>query len=84
MKIADRYRELKTADDLMSTHLHNKLSTVLRDIISLVKDTEHKKILKYFYKKVKNIPFAEKGSKDFLEISKLSYEVLEYIEEHLL
>ena len=84
MKIADRYREVKTADDLMSAHLHNKLSTVLRDIISLVKDTEHKKILKYFYKKVKNIPFAEKGSKDFLEISKLSYEVLEYIEEHLL
>ena len=54
MKIADRYRELKTADDLMSAHLHNKLSTVLRDIISLVKDTEHKKILKDFYKKVKN------------------------------
>ena len=84
MKIEDRYRELKTADDLMSNHLHNKLSTVLRDIIPLVKNTEHKKILKDFYKKTEDIPFAEKGSEDFLKISRLSYEVLEYIEENLL
>ncbi len=84
MKIEDRYRELKTADDLMSNHLHNKLSTVLRDIIPLVKNTEHKEILKDFYKKTEDIPFAEKGSEDFLKISRLSYEVLEYIEENLL
>ncbi|EKB57528.1 hypothetical protein [Bergeyella zoohelcum] len=84
MKIEDRYRELKTADNLMSNHLHNKLSTVLRDIISLVKDTEHEKILKDFYKETEDIPFAKKGSEEFLEISKLSYKVLQYIEENLL
>jgi hypothetical protein len=40
MTIKEYYSQLKTADDLMSNHLHNKLSTILKNIIPLVKDSE--------------------------------------------
>lgn len=49
MRIKEYYSQLKTADDLMSNHLHNKLSSVLKFIIPLVKDSEQKKELKDFY-----------------------------------
>ncbi|MFT3919924.1 hypothetical protein [Cloacibacterium sp.] len=84
MKIEDYYKELKSADDLMSNHLHNKLSTLLRNIIPLVKNTEQKNELKEFYKRCEELPFAEKGSDEYIEVRRITYEVLEYLEENLI
>lgn len=84
MKIEDYYRELKSADDLMSNHLHNKLSTVLRNIIPLVKNTEQKNELKNFYNRFEELPFAEKGSDEYIEVRRIISEVLECIEENLI
>lgn len=84
MTIKHYYDDLKSADDLMSSNLHHKLSSVLRYIIPLVKDPEQKKELKDFYKKCEELPFANKGSEEYIVVSRLSYEVLEYIEENLL
>ncbi|WP_426479297.1 hypothetical protein ACP3T3_07560 [Chryseobacterium sp. CBSDS_008] len=84
MTIKEYYSQLKTADDLMSNHLHNKLSSVLRNIIPLVKDSEQKKELKDFYKRCEELPFANKGSEEYIEVRKITYEVLEFIEENLI
>jgi len=84
MKIRDYYSELKSADDLMSSNLHHKLSTVLRNIISLVEDSKHKEELQDFYKRCEEIPFANKGSDEYLEVGRITCEVLEYIEENLI
>ena len=84
MIIKEYYSQLKTADDLMSNHLHNKLSSVLRNIIPLVKDSEQKKELKKFYKRCEELPFANKGSEEYIEVRKITYEVLEFIEENLI
>ncbi|MBS1549556.1 MAG: hypothetical protein JSS94_06810 [Bacteroidetes bacterium] len=84
MTIKHYYDDLKTADDLMSSNLHHKLSSVLRFIIPLVINPEQKKVVKAFYKRCEELPFANKGSEDYIVISRLSYEVLEYIEDNLL
>lgn len=84
MTIKEYYSQLKTADDLMSNHLHNKLSSALKFIIPLVKDSEQKKELKDFYKRCEKLPFANKGSEEYVEVRRITYEVLEFIEENLL
>ena len=84
MTIKEYYSQLKTADDLMSNHLHNKLSSVLKFIIPLVKDSEQKKELKDFYERNEVLSFASKGSEEYIEVRKITYEVLEFIEENLL
>mgnify|MGYP007068613829 CR=1 FL=1 len=84
MKIIDYYSELKSADYLMSSNLHHKLSTVLSNIINLVKDSKHTEDLKEFYKRLKELPFAEKGSDEYLEVRRINCEVLEYLEENLI
>lgn len=84
MKIRDYYSELKSADDLISGNLHHKLSIVLRDIINLVEDSKDKEDLKDFYKRCEELPFANKGSNEYLDVRRISYEVLEYIEENLI
>lgn len=84
MKIKDYYSELKSADDLISSNLHHKLSTVLRNIINLIEDSKHKMDLKDFYKRCEELPFANKGSNEYIEVRRITYEVLEYIEENLL
>lgn len=84
MKTRDYYSELKSADDLMSSNLHHKLSTVLRNIINLVEDYTYKKDLKDFYKRCEELPFANKGSDEYIVVRKITYEVIEYIEESLL
>lgn len=84
MTIKEYYSQLKTADDLMSNHLHNKLSSVLKSIIPLVKDSEQKKELKYFYKRSKVLPIASKGSEEYIEVKRITFEVIEFIEENLL
>lgn len=83
MTIKDYYNQLKSADESMNNNLHHKLSSVLRYIIPLVKDSEQKSVLKDFYQRTE-IPFANKGTENYIQISRLSYEVLEYIEENLL
>ena len=84
MKIKDFYYELKSADDLVSSNLHHKLSTVLKNIINLVEDSKHKKDLKDFYKRCEELPFSNKGSDEYLEVRRITYEVLGFIEENLL
>ncbi|MDR6368848.1 hypothetical protein J2795_000914 [Chryseobacterium bernardetii] len=84
MTIKHYYDDLKSADDLMSNNLHHKLSSVLRYIIPLVKDSEQKKELKDFYKRCEELPFANKGSEEYIEVRRITYEVLEFIEENLL
>lgn len=84
MKIRNYYYELKSADDLMSSNLHHKLSTVLRDIINLLEDSTYKQDLTAFYKRCEELPFANKGSDGYIEVRKITYEVLEFIEENLL
>lgn len=84
MTIKHYYSDLKAADDLMSSNLHHKLSSVLRYIIPLVKDPEHKKDLKNFYKRCEELPFANKGSIEYIEVRRITHELLEFIEENLL
>jgi len=84
MNIKDYYSELKSADDLISSNLHHKLSTSLRNILNLIGDSKQKEDLKYLYDKCEKIPFASKGTENYLEVRKISYEVLEYIEDNLL
>ena len=84
MTIKEYYSQLKTADDLMSNHLHNKLSTVLRNIIPLAKDSEQQQELMNFYKNCEELPFANKGSEEYIEVRRITYQVLEFIEENLI
>lgn len=84
MTIKHYYDDLKTADELMSSNLHHKLSSVLRFIIPLVTDSEHKKAVKDFYKRCEELPFANKGSEEYIEIRRITYEVLEFIKENLI
>lgn len=84
MTIKHYYDDLKSADDLMSSNLHHKLSSVLRFIIPLIKDSKQKKALKDFYKRCEELPFANKGSEEYIEVRRITYEVLEFIEENSL
>ncbi|MDY0931625.1 hypothetical protein [Chryseobacterium sp. CFBP8996] len=84
MTIKEYYSQLKTADNVMSNHLHNKLSTVLRNIIPLVKDSEQKQELEEIYRKCEELPFANKGSEEYIEVRRITFEVLEFIEDNLL
>lgn len=84
MTIKDYYSQLKSADDLISNHLHNKLSSVLRNIIPLVKDSEQKQQLVNFYRKCEELPLAKKGSEEYLEVRRITYQVLEFIGENLI
>lgn len=84
MTIKDYYSQLKSADDLMSNHLHNKLSSVLRNIIPLVKDSEQKQQLMHFYRNCEELPFANKGSEEYFEVRRITYQVLEFIGENLI
>lgn len=84
MTIKDYYSQLKSADDLMSNHLHNKLSTVLRNIIPLVKDSEQKQELMKLYRNCEELPFANKGSEAYIEVRRITYQVLEFIGENLI
>lgn len=49
MTIKCYYDDLKTADDFMNSKLHHKLSSTLRYIISLIKDSEQNKKLEIHY-----------------------------------
>lgn len=65
----------------MSNNLHNKVSTILRTKIPLVKDSEQKRELKNLYRKCEDIPFANKGSQEYTEVRRMTYQVLEFIEK---
>ena len=83
MTIKDYYNDLKLANDLMTNDLHHELLSVLAYMILSVEEPEQRKTLIDFYKK-SELPFAKKGSEIYLEISRLSNEVLGYVEENLL
>ncbi len=84
MTIKEYYSQLKTADDLMSNHLHNKLSVVLQNVIPLVKDSKQKKELKNFHRKCEELSFANIGTEEYIEVRRITYEVLEFIEDNLI
>ncbi|KQS92083.1 hypothetical protein ASG21_06410 [Chryseobacterium sp. Leaf394] len=65
----------------MSNHLHNKLSTVLRNIIPLVIYSEQQQELMNFYKNCEELPFARKGSEEFIKVRRITYQVLELIKK---
>lgn len=84
MTIKEYYSQLKAADDLMSSHLHNKLSVVLQNIIPLVKNSEQKQELMNFLRECEELPFANKGTEEYIEVRRITYEVLEFIEDNLI